>query len=181
MTELRQQAGIAAKALQFTILVACRTGEALGARWCEINFEDACWTVPAERTKTGKELRVPLSSPVLELLRGLPVEQDNPFVFVGRFGGRGLGNTALIEVLRPMRPGVTVHGFRSAFRDWAAERTSHPNHIIEMCLGHSIGNAVEKAYRRGDLFEKRKLVMADWAAYVDGAVADNVVPLRAAV
>ena len=181
MTELRQIEGTAARALEMTILCATRTDETLAARWSEISIEDAVWVIPAERTKTGSELRVPLSSPVLALLKALPVEENNPFVFIGRSSGSRLGSTAMMDLLRSMRPGITVHGFRSCFRDWAAETTGHDNIVVEMALGHAIASEVERAYRRGDLLLKRVALMADWSRFCDGGTAaDNVVPLRVA-
>lgn len=173
---LRKLEGLAARALEFTILTAVRTGEALGSKWAEIDFESATWTIPAERTKTHSEHRVPLSAPALALLRALPTEEGNDYLFVGRGAGSRLGERAMSEVVRAVRPGVTVHGFRSTFRDWAAETTGHDNHVVEMALGHKIGNAVEKAYRRGDLFEKRRSLMNDWSRYCAGEAA--VVQLR---
>jgi integrase len=183
MAELRQLEGTAARALELTVLTAVRTNEALGARWSEIDLDAATWTIPAERTKTGSEQRVPLSSPVLALLRALPTEDGNDYVFIGRVAGSRLGSTAMADVVRSLRKeGVTVHGFRSTFRDWAAETTGHDNHVVEMALGHAIGSDVEKAYRRGDLLAKRVVLMSEWAAYCDGAAAvDNVVPLRATI
>jgi len=181
MEALRQREGTDARALEFTILTAVRTSEALGARWSEVDFATSTWTIPGSRTKTRLPMRVALSEPALALLRGLPREDENPHVFLGRFTGRSLGENAMIAVLREMRPGITVHGFRSTFRDYCAERTDVQNHIAEAALGHRIKSEVERAYRRGDLLEKRRALMSDWAAYCGGAAAaDNVVPLRAA-
>jgi integrase len=116
--------------------------------------------------KGGREHRVPLSDRALEILRAAPTEDANPFVFVGPAVGRGLGHMALPALLRRMGRGdITVHGFRSTFRDWAAERTSYPNHVVEMALAHVIGDKVEAAYRRGDLFDKRRKLMSDWSRY----------------
>lgn len=162
---LREREGVAARALEFTILTAARTGEAIGARWEEINLREKIWTVPAGRIKGGREHRVPLSERAMEILRALPREAKNPFVFIGPRKG-GLSNMAMATVLTRMgRDNITVHGFRSTFRDWAAEQTNYPNHVVEMALAHVIGDKVEAAYRRGDLFEKRQRLMAEWARY----------------
>jgi integrase len=176
LDDLRTKDGLAAKALEFAILTAARTGEVIGAKWSEVDLTAGTWTVPKERMKGGREHRVPLSEGAIELLRGLPREAD--FVFIGTKAGRGLSPMAMANVLKRMKPDITVHGFRSSFRDWAAETTNYPNHIVEMALAHKITNAVEAAYRRGDLFEKRRQLMAAWAAYCDD-VGGSVVPLRA--
>jgi integrase len=162
---LREQNGVAARALEFTILTAARTGEVIGARWSEIDFANATWTIPAGRMKASKEHRVPLSKPALEILGALPREQGYPFVFIGPYKA-GLSHTAMAAVLGRMeRRDVTVHGMRSTFRTWAGERTRYHAHVIEMCLAHNIGSAVERAYARGDLFEKRRRLMSDWGSY----------------
>lgn len=165
MAELRQRSNMSAWALQFTILTACRTGEVIGAQWAEIDPQTAIWTVPAARMKAHREHRVPLSEPILALLRSIPRMDGNDSVF---WGARKptISNMAMLELLRGMRPGLTVHGFRSAFRDWAAEATGHPAEVVEMALAHSIQNEVEAAYRRGDLLEKRRELMREWAAYL---------------
>jgi integrase len=180
MTELRAREGIAARSLEFAILTAARTGEVRGARWSEVDLLGKVWTVPAARMKGGKEHRVPFSERAVEILSGLPREQDNDRVFIGA-GSAGLSHSAMSSILARMgRANVTVHGFRSTFRDWAAEQTSYANHVVEMALAHTISNAVEAAYRRGDLFDKRRRLMSDWAAYCAGTDADNnVVPMRA--
>jgi integrase len=166
MTELREREGIAAAALQFTILTAARTGETIGAQWDEIDLAKKLWTIPGERMKMKKEHRVPLSDAALKLLRSLPTETEPGFVFIGPRAGAGLSNMAMAAVLKRMgRDDVTVHGFRSCFRDWSAECTAFPNHVLEQALAHSIGDGVEKAYRRGDLLEKRRKLMSDWAKY----------------
>ena len=181
MTKLRGNRSIAARALEFTILTAARTSEVREARWCEIDLVTKLWTVPSERTKTGKEHRVPLSTRALEILKAVPRENSGDWVFIGMQTGKPLGNSALDQALKRLRSGITVHGFRSTFRDWAAETTSYPNHVIEMALGHAIGNAVERAYRRGDLFAKRVHLMADWEKYCATPrreAVDNVTPIR---
>jgi integrase len=182
MVQLAAREGMGARALEFLVLTAARTGEVIHARWSEIDLDRMLWTVPAERMKGGREHRVPLSDRAVALLRALPREAD--FVFAGERRGTAIASTAMSNLLRRMgRLDITVHGFRSAFRDWAAERTGYANHIVEMALAHVIGNKVEAAYRRGDLFGKPAHLMADWAKYcmtkpVDGA--NNVTPLRRA-
>jgi integrase len=181
MTALREQQGVAARALEFTILTAARTGETIGARWSEIDFDNATWTVPAGRMKASKEHRVPLSKPALQLLADVPREKNNPFIFIGPYKA-GLSNMAMAATLQRMgRNDITVHGFRSTFRTWAGERTRYQAHVIEMCLAHQIGSAVERAYARGDLFAKRARLMAEWGRYCTSKPADmstKVVPLR---
>jgi integrase len=178
---LREQNAVAARALEFTVLTAARTGEVIGARWPEIDFANATWTIPAGRMKASREHRVPLSKPALEILAALPRERENPFVFIGPHKA-GLSHTAMAGVLNRMgRRDVTVHGMRSTFRTWAGERTRYHAHVIEMCLAHNIGSAVERAYARGDLFNKRARLMADWARYCIGKPTDasaKVVPIR---
>jgi integrase len=180
MTALRERDGISARTLEFTVLTACRTGEAIGAKWDEFNLADKIWTVPAERMKSGREHRVPLSGAVLEVLRKLPREKNNPHVFIGARSS-ALSNMAMLELLRGLRPGMTVHGFRSTFRDWAAEKTNYPNHVVEAALAHVIGDRVEAAYRRGDLLDHRKRLMDAWATYCDQkpAKGGTVVSLQA--
>jgi integrase len=178
--ELCKQQGVAARALQFTILTAARTGEVINAVWDEIDFKAGTWTIPAVRMKAHREHRVPLSDAALELLKALPREATNKFVFVGPRKD-GLKALAMPRVLARMgRRDIVVHGFRSTFRDWAAEVTSAPNHVVEQALAHTIGNAVEKAYRRGDLLAKRTRLMADWAHYTTAPSKANskVVPMR---
>lgn len=166
MSNLRAQEGMAPRALEFTILTAARTIEALGAQWPEIDLIDKVWTVPAERMKAGKEHRVPLSARALEILEELDAAKTNEFVFPGIKPGRHLSNMALLMMLRRMKQDdITVHGFRSTFRDWAAETTSFPNFVVEMALAHAIESKVEGAYRRGDLFLKRRKLMADWTTF----------------
>jgi len=180
MKALRKSEGIGAKALQFTILTAARSGEVRGAKWSEIDLAQATWTIPANRMKAGKEHRVPLSKPAIRLLTDLPVIEGNPFVFPSA-QNRPLSDMALTGVLRRLsRQDITVHGFRSTFRDWAAECTSFSRDVAEMALAHSIPNAVEAAYRRGDLYLKRQLLMTEWANYCDKLREDpaTVVPIQ---
>ncbi len=165
MGELRRRSNMSTWALQFTILTACRTGEVIGARWAEVDLHAAIWTIPVSRMKAHREHRVALSEAAVSLLRGLPRLDGNDAVF---WGARKptISNMAMLELLRGMRPGLTVHGFRSAFRDWAAEATGYPAEVVEMALAHSIQSEVEAAYRRGDLLEKRRDLMRAWAAYL---------------
>jgi integrase len=181
MPELRRSRFITARALEFCILTATRTAEVLGATWDEINFDTKTWTIPDSRMKAGKEHRVPLSNRVLEILTDLEREDDNPFVFIGGRAGRGLSPIAMLQFLKPLRPDVTVHGFRSTFRTWAAEQTAFPHHVCEQALAHTLPNAVERAYQRGDLFDKRRKLMAAWSDYCAAPVSkttSNVTPLR---
>jgi integrase len=183
MTALRQrEGGVGSRALEFTILTAARTGETIGARWTEIDFGEKMWKIPADRMKASREHRVPLSDRAIEILQAMPREAKNPFVFIGLRRG-GLSNMAMAAVLKRMhRADITVHGFRSTFRDWAAERTNYQNQIVEMALAHVVGNKVEAAYRRGDLFNKRWRLMSEWARYCrskPGPVTSEVISLRA--
>ena len=183
MVALREREGVAAQALEFLIMTAARTGEVIGATWDEIDLDKKTWTISADRMKAGKEHRVPLSDRAVEALQDLPTEEGNPFVFIGAQKGSPLSNMAMSSVLRRMgRTDVTVHGMRSTFRDWAAERTACDNHVVEMALAHAIGNQVEAAYRRGDLFDKRRRLMRDWANFVDSEpkpTSAEIVPIRA--
>jgi integrase len=166
MEVLRSQDGIAALALEFLILTAARTGEIIGARWDEIDLEDEVWIVPGERMKAGREHRVPLSSTALTVLRRMNETRESDFVFAGGKKGKPLSNMAMLAVLKRMgRDDVTAHGFRSTFRDWAAEGTNFPREVVEMALAHTIENKVEAAYRRGDLFQKRRQLMEAWAKF----------------
>ncbi|MDP7144342.1 MAG: integrase arm-type DNA-binding domain-containing protein [Pseudomonadales bacterium] len=162
MRDLQQMEGMGARALEFTILTAVRTGETIGARWGEIR--DDLWIIPGERMKGGKEHRVPLSEAVRSLLDGLPRTDD--FVFRGQRPNKGLSNMAMLTLLRRMnREDITVHGFRSTFRDWAEDRTNTPREIKELSLAHQVGSQVEAAYRRSDLLDKRRDLMDLWAQY----------------
>jgi integrase len=165
ISDLRRLEGTSPQALEFCILTAARTGEVIGARPDELDLEKGLWTVPAKRMKGGREHRVPLSSRAIEIVRAQP---KGDYVFPGMNEGEPLSNMGMLVLLRRMgRDDVTVHGFRSTFRDWAAERTNYPNHVLEMALAHAIGDKAEAAYRRGDLFEKRRRLMLDWAKYCE--------------
>jgi integrase len=162
--ELNRREGIGARALEFLILTAARTGEVLGATWDEINLADKVWIIPAARMKGGAEHKVPLSGRALEILHDLPREANNSFIFIGTRQPH-LSNTALSEVLKRLGRVETVHGFRSSFSDWAHEATAHSDHTIEISLAHKVGNKVEQAYRRGPMFNKRRRLMDDWARF----------------
>ena len=179
MVRLRAAEGMGARALEFAILTAARSGEVRGATWAEIDRDAKVWTLPAARMKAGKEHRVPLTAEALALLDALPKVAGTELVFPAPRGG-ALSDMTLLAVLRRLDVPAVPHGFRSTFRDWAAERSNYPRDVAEMALAHAIGDKVEAAYRRGDLFEKRRLMMADWAAFLaHGEKPANVVPLRA--
>ena len=168
MAALRAEQGVAARALEFVVLTAARTGEALGARWAELDMDGRVWTVPAGRMKAQKEHRVPLSDPAMALLMRMaefrPADANDDYVFPGQRKGKPLSDMALTMLLRRMgRADLTVHGFRSTFRDWCAEATSHPREVAEAALAHTVKDKVEAAYRRSDLFEKRARLMDEWA------------------
>jgi integrase len=168
VARLRDMDSVAARALEFTILTAARTGEVLGARWDEIDLDNRLWTIPAERMKNGRQHRVPLSKPAVAILEGIRSNRRNDLVFPGNRPKRPLSNMALTMLLR--RSGhqdITVHGFRSTFRDWAAECTAFPREVAEMALAHTVSDSVEAAYRRGDLFEKRRGLMEAWGELSD--------------
>ena len=169
---------MAALALEFVILTAARTSEALGATWEETDLEKGIWTVPASRMKAGKEHRVPLSPRAVAILEDTR-KLGSAWLFPAPKGGM-MSGMAMSMLLRRMNSDVTVHGFRSAFRDWAAERTSYSHEVCEMALAHAIGNKAEAAYRRGDLFEKRQRLMADWATFCAGTALASaaVTPIR---
>lgn len=164
LAELREIGGMGARALEFTILTAARSGEVRGATWDEIDRAEAVWTIPGERMKAGREHRVPLSPEALAILEALPRIGGCNLVFPSAKGSP-LSDMTLTAVLRRMGRSITVHGFRSTFRDWAAERTNYPRDVAEMALAHAIGDKVEAAYRRGDLFEKRRRMMREWAKF----------------
>ena len=184
--QLRNMDGIAARALEFTILTAARSGETMGTTWSEIDREQAIWTVPASRMKAGKAHRVPLVGRAVEILSEMALlrpagddHQGRAFVFPGRKPGRPLSVMALAMVLRRLDLGsYTVHGFRSAFRDWCGEETHYPREVAEGALAHVVGNAVEAAYRRGDALEKRREMMRDWERFIEGRNAgDNIIQM----
>ena len=188
LANLRTREAIAGRALEFLILTTARTGEVIGARWSEIDLLDKTWAVPATRMKAHREHRVPLSARVLTILQDMQASRqgndDNAYVFPGPKRGKPLSNMAFLMLLRRMElKNLTVHGFRATFKTWASERTSFQNEIAEAALAHVIGDKVEQAYRRGDLFEKRRRLMQQWATFCATAAAEqsktNVTPLRA--
>jgi integrase len=173
--DLRRREGMAGLALEFTILTAARTGEVLGAKWTEINADRAVWTVPAERMKGRREHRVPLSRVALAVLeRARQAGEGSEFVFPNTGRGQPLSNMAMLKMMERMgMPDLTTHGFRSTFRDWAAEQTAFPSEVAEAALAHTIGDKTEAAYRRGDLFEKRRALMQQWATFCITAPAQE--------
>lgn len=199
---LRTREGIAARALEFLALTAARSGEVRGATWAEIDLAAGIWTIPAGRMKAGREHRVPLTAEAVALLEGLYLEAGNSHVFPAPRGG-ALSDMTLSAVMRRMheaelkaardageaeegagwrdprskRPAVP-HGLRSTFRDWAAERTDYPREMAELALAHDVGSAVERAYRRGDMVERRRAMMAAWGRFLRGEAGERVVPLR---
>lgn len=177
--DLQGREATAAAALEFVILTAARSGEVLGARWDEIDLERSVWTIPAGRMKAGREHRVPLSKRALKIVKPLHENRNGEFVFSGQKPGKPLSVMALEMVLRRMKiENATVHGFRSAFRDWSAECTNFTNEVCEAALAHVIENKAEAAYRRGDLFDKRRKLMEAWANYCATPRSGNVVALR---
>ena len=180
MTRLRSKHSTAALALEFVVLTAARCGEAVGARWQEVDLENAMWTVPVSRMKAGREHRVPLSQRALTILKVMREHRDGDFVFPSaRHLDKSLAVRTLWRLIRGMQiRDATVHGFRSAFRDWAAECTNFPSEVCEAALAHSVANKVEAAYRRGDLFEKRRKLMEAWAIYCVAPKAGKVVAFR---
>jgi integrase len=183
MAELHKRNGITARALEFAIVTAARTGEVLAVRWQELDLDGAVWIVPANRMKARREHRVPLSARALTIVKKM-MGLSSEFVFPGAGGaGKPLSEKALWETLYRMKiKNATVHGFRSAFRDWCAERTNYPNEVAEMALAHTVGDKVEAAYRRGDLFEKRRRLMDEWAKFCTSPpkAGAAIVPLRSA-
>ena len=181
LRELRSHKAVGALALEFTVLTAARTGEVIGAAWEEVDLEKAVWTVPASRMKAGREHRVPLSPRALEILRQMK-DLGGAWIFPGS-KGRQLSGMAMAMLLRRMNSDVTVHGFRSSFRDWAAECTAYPHEVCEMALAHTIANKAEAAYRRGDVFEKRRRLMEEWATYCagEGISEAEIIPIRTVI
>jgi integrase len=181
MVELRQHEGIAARALEFAILTAARTGEVIGAKWSEIDLEARLWVIPGERMKSGREHRVPLSEPAMAILRALQEIRQSDFVFPGHRVGQPLSNSAMLQQVRRLgRAGLAVHGFRSTFADWCSEQTNFPAEVREMALAHAMANKVEEAYRRGDVIQKRRQLADAWARYcATPAVNGQVIAIRA--
>lgn len=174
IAELSKREGNGARALEFLILTAARSGEVRGARWSEIDLTNCFWIIPADRMKTQKEHRVPLSDDAVKILKALPEGDKNAYVFPSTQEGKQLSDMTLLAVMKRLNKSeFTVHGFRSSFRDWASEKTNHSSEAIEMALAHTISNAVEAAYRRGDLLEKRRELMEDWARYCGATQSQN--------
>lgn len=188
IAKLRARDGVSARALEFTILTAARTQDTIGATLPEFDRADGTWTVPKERVKGKKGARkrdhvVPISDAALAVLEALPAIDGRKFAFPGGNEGEGLSNMAMAETLKEMGYAgdvATVHGFRSAFKDWCSEQTAYPNEMSEMALSHTVSDKVEAAYRRGDMREKRRRLMQDWADYCAGSksAGDNVIPIR---
>jgi len=179
MSNLQTREATAASALEFAVLTAARSGEALGARWNEFDLDRAIWTIPAFRMKAGREHRVPLSQRALKIVNAFHDVGHGDFVFPGQKAAKPLSVMALEMVLRRMKiEGATVHGFRSSFRDWAAECTHFSNEVCEAALAHVIDNKAEAAYRRGDLFDKRRKLMEAWATYCAAPRASKVVAFK---
>jgi integrase len=179
LSDLQSRSATAALALEFVILTVARSGEVLGARWNEFDIDRAIWIVPAERMKAAREHRVPLSPRALQIVTDLEATRNSDFVFPGEKFQRPLSGMSLEMLLRRMKiEAATVHGFRSSFRDWAAECTNFPNEVCEAALAHVIENKAEAAYRRGDLFEKRRKLMVAWAAYCGTPRSGKIVAFR---
>jgi integrase len=181
MDALHCQDGVSARGLEFLILTAARTGEVIGATWNEIDIDKAVWIIPDERMKGAREHRVPLSSATLTILADMKAIAQSNYVFPGGKKNKPLSNMAFLQLLKRMGRGdITAHGFRSTFRDWTAERSNYPNEVAEMALAHTIGDKAEAAYRRGDLMDKRRRMMDDWATFCQTVehCGDNVVTLQ---
>ena len=188
MRRLADVQGTSARCLEFTILTACRSGESRGALWSEIDMDSATWSIPGARMKSGRPHRIPLSSAVIALLAALPRFKDRQgndidLVFPGQSGDKPLSDMSLTACMRRLNLTAVPHGFRSTFTDWVAERTSYPSEVREMALAHAIGNDTEAAYRRGDLFDKRRRLMEEWATFTSTALAkgQNVIAMRSSV
>lgn len=181
IADLRKREGTAARALEFAILTAARSGEVRGATWSEIDLKAATWTIPASRMKAQRTHTVPLSLAAIALLRGLPTFEGSDFVFPSSRLGQ-LSDANLSAVVKRMGVDAVPHGFRSTFRDWCAEFTSYPHEVAEMALAHTIHSAVERAYRRGDLLAKRRRLMEDWAKFIGAPVASGgITPIRSGI
>jgi integrase len=179
ISRLRETDSVAALALEFCILTATRSGEVLGARWAELDLDKRVWTLLPYRMKAGREHRVPLSERAMTILKQLEEIKIGEFVFPGQRKNKPLWKSAMSETLRQMKAdGVTVHGFRSSFRDWAGNETSYPRDLIETALAHVVGDAAEQAYRRSDALEKRRKLMEAWANYCDPTRTAKVLQLR---
>jgi integrase len=179
MARLRELSGSAARCLEFTILTATRGSGPTRARWNEIDLRAREWTIPGARMKSGREHRIPCSEAALAVLRHVGARTGEGFVFPGRRPGRSVTSTMLLGIAKEIDPAVTVHGFRSSFRDWVSEQTSFPDIVAEIALAHTVGGETERAYRRGELLEKRRLLMQAWGEYCTRPpVPAAIVPLR---
>ncbi|WP_245441750.1 tyrosine-type recombinase/integrase [Rhizobium leguminosarum] len=179
ISELRESDAMSARALEFLILTASRSGEVLQAKWSEFDMTSRVWTVPADRMKAGREHRIPLTESAFRLIQRLHNYRINDYVFAGQKKDRPLSGLAMTMLMRRMKLGVyTVHGFRSAFRDWAGDRTSFPREIAEAALAHTIGDETERAYRRGDALAKRRRLMDAWEKFLGSTLASNVVKFQ---
>jgi len=179
---LRKLEGIGARALEFVILTACRSGEARLATWAEIVMATRTWNIPGNRMKSGRPHRVPLSDEVIMLLAALPRLEGEALLFPGRLAGKPISDMTMTKLMRDMAVDAVPHGFRATFSSWTASSTGYPSDVREMALAHAIGDGTVAAYQRSDLFDKRRNLMADWAKFINTApvVADNVVPIRGA-
>ena len=179
IAKLRMRQATAGLALEFCILTAARSGEVLGLRWSEIDLEKKIWTVPAERMKAGREHRVPLTARAVSILKTLAKTEKGEFVFAGQRREKPLSSMAMEMMMRRMKiENVTVHGFRSSFRDWAGNVSNFPREVAETALAHVMGDKAEQAYRRGDALEKRRKLMEAWACYCEPRITGNVLQLR---
>ena len=180
VAELRKRQATAALALEFTILTAARTGETLGAVWSEIDLTKALWIIPKERMKAGREHRVPLVGRAIKILSDCQSARVSDYVFLGSKPGKPLSNMSMEMLLRRMgQAKITVHGFRSSFRDWAGEHTTFPREIAEAALAHQVGDETERAYRRGDALEKQRTMMKAWAHFVSSDSEPPVLDIAA--
>ena len=176
--ELRKVGGMTARCLEFVVLTAARSNEVLTAKWSEMDLQASTWTLPASKMKGGREHRVPLAPAAVALLEALP--RNGEYVFTGHRGRQYLSPASMKMLLIRMKQPTTTHGFRSSFRDWCAERTNYPSELAEMALAHRVGNAVELAYRRTDMFERRRRLMADWATFCETPTSSaEVIRIRA--
>jgi integrase len=181
LARLRQDENTAARALEYCILTAARSGEVYGTRWPEIDLAEKVWTIPAERMKAGRAHRIPLCDRALAILEAVKPLRTGDLVFPSRRRGKPLSHVAMAKVLDRLGvDGATVHGFRSSFRDWAGNETHYPREVAEAALAHVVGDKAEQAYRRSDALEKRRALMKDWAAHCGMKEAQNVVHLKKA-
>ena len=168
ITELRKHRVNSSLALQLLILTACRTSEVIKAEWCEINFKEKVWIIPAVRTKTSITHRIPLSKASILILKEMKLRQSSNYIFEGSIKGKHLSDNAMLTFLKRNFPNIKAvpHGFRSTFRDWAETRDKYSYRAMEYCLGHAVKNKTEAAYQRDDLFKQRKIIINDWSKYL---------------